>query len=77
MRLYSLKDRTVININTGERMASAASCDFEIDEDNGRIEAMLIPQGKMKMLFSNEPDYLRVPWEKITKIGVDTIMINL
>ena len=77
MNLSGLKDRIIININNGEKLGILGNCDLKIDEKQGKIVAVLIPQGKVKTFFSGEIQYLTVPWENIVKIGMDTIMINL
>lgn len=77
MRLSSLKDRAIININNGERMGTLAYCDLSIDENDGKILALLVPKRKLKVLFSNESDHIEIPWDKIVKIGIDTIMVDI
>ena len=50
---------------------------MKIDEKEGKIEAVLIPQGKARTFFSGEIQYLTIPWESIVKIGMDTIMVDI
>ncbi|WP_290772805.1 YlmC/YmxH family sporulation protein [Anaerofustis sp.] len=77
MNLSQLKDRIIVNINNGEKLGILGNCDLQIDEKEGKIEAVLIPQGKARTFFSGEIQYLTIPWESIVKIGMDTIMIDI
>lgn len=76
MKLSDLKDRIIVNINNGEKMGVLGNCDLKIDEKEGKIEAVLIPQGKVRAFFSGEMEYTTVAWENIVKIGMDTIMVD-
>ena len=77
MHLEELKNRIIVNINNGEKLGVLGNCDLKIDEKQGKIEAVLIPQGKARKFFSGEIEYLTIPWDSIVKIGMDTIMVNL
>lgn len=78
MKFENLKERELININTGEKLGLFGSCDLNIDIETGKIISLLIPEGKaFFQLFNNDEKYVEVPWEKIVKIGKDTIMISL
>ncbi len=71
--LGDLHDKEVINTCTGARLGFV--CDVEIDLCAGRLIAILVP-GEGGGLFSKAPD-LRIPWEKIERIGKDTILVAL
>ncbi len=77
MTFFSMKNKTIINITTGEKIGLLGSCDLKVDEKDGRIEAILMPKSKFASLFSQESDYIEIPWSKIKKIGVDTIIVEL
>lgn len=77
MNLSDLKDRIIVNMNNGEKIGILGSCDLQIDEKKGTIIAVLVPKGKTRSFFSGEVEYMVIPWEKIVKIGMDTIMINM
>jgi len=77
MNLEQLKNRIILNINNGEKLGILGNCDLQIDEKQGKIEAVLIPQGKTRTFFSGEVQYLKIPWDSIVKIGMDTIMVDI
>lgn len=74
VKISEIKQREVININDGKRLGIVY--DVEIDMDNGRIDAIVIPgTGRILGLFSKESDIV-VSWENIKKIGTDVILID-
>jgi YlmC/YmxH family sporulation protein len=78
MRLSDMRDKDIVNINTGQRMAQFKSCDLIINEDTGKVEAIVLGQIRQGFFsFANEDMNLQVPWENIVKIGVDTIMVDI
>lgn len=76
VKISDLRMREVINIADGRRLGPIK--DIDIDLEQGRITAIILPyQGARLMgLFSRENEII-VPWEKIVKIGVDVILVEL
>ncbi len=75
MKTSELRARDVINIVNGKRLGLVA--DLELDLDQGRILAIVIPgPGRFFGLFGKEKDYV-IPWEKIAKIGDDVILVDV
>ncbi len=78
MKLTEMRDKDIVNINTGQRMANFKSCDLIINETNGKIEAIVLGQVRQGFfIFANEDLNVQIPWEKIVKIGIDTIMVDI
>ncbi len=78
MKLTEMRDKDIVNINTGQRMANFKSCDLIINETSGKIEAIVLGQVKQGFfIFANEDLNVQIPWEKIIKIGIDTIMVDI
>lgn len=51
--------------------------DLEIDLAAGRVKDIIIPGGgKLLGIFGRDND-VYVPWEKIVKIGLDVILVDL
>lgn len=71
--LTDLRDKEVINTCNGRRLGYVT--DVEIDLCAGKLTAILVP-GECAGLFSRAED-LRIPWEKIERIGKDTILVAL
>lgn len=75
LRLSDLRDKEIININDGQRLGYPV--DFDIDVEKGLLTGMIIPgEAKIMSLFSKGND-IYVNWDRIIKIGVDTILVNL
>lgn len=75
IKISDLRIREVVNIVDGRRLGLIK--DIDIDLEAGRIAAIVLPgQGRFLGLFGRD-DELIVPWEKIKKIGVDTILVEI
>ncbi len=69
-----LKD--VIDINQGKKLGFID--DVDIDLENGRINAIIIPAHPNKILsFFSKKNDLIIRWEDIQKIGEDVILVNV
>jgi YlmC/YmxH family sporulation protein len=74
IKISELKQREVININDGRRLGIVY--DVEIDMEEGKIDAIVVPgTGRVFGLFSKESDIV-VSWENIKKIGTDVILVE-
>ncbi|NLZ93811.1 MAG: YlmC/YmxH family sporulation protein [Firmicutes bacterium] len=75
VKISDLRNRDVVNVVDGRRLG--VIYDLDLDLENGRIAAIIIPgQSRLFNLFGGAQDYV-IPWEKIVKIGVDTILVEL
>ena len=70
-----MRTKEVISVLDGKRLGLIG--DLEIDLVAGRVKGIVIPGGgKILGLFGRDND-IYVPWEKIVKIGVDVILVDL
>lgn len=76
MILGNLRNKVIINVLTGEKIGYLRNCDLQINESEGKIEAILMPKNKLVGLFCQEEDYIKINWQDIVKIGPDSILIN-
>ncbi len=76
MRLSELSGKEIVDINKAERLGILGQTDLEINVNNGKIEAMLIPSLKWFGMKKHGSD-IRVEWEQIKKIGQDMIIIDM
>lgn len=75
LKVSDLREKEVINLYNGERVGYIY--DFDIDMENGTITGIIIPaEGKVLSFFSKNHD-IHVSWNKIIKVGTDTILVNL
>lgn len=75
INLSEMKEKEVINIRNGERLGFIY--DFEIDLENGKVLAAIIPAyGKVLSIFNRNRD-LFIPWQNIFKIGQDIILVDM
>lgn len=77
IKISDMRDREIINIVDGRRLGPIK--DIELDLEKGRIKAIVLPGmsgGRILGLFGRSDD-LVVPWEKIVRIGVDVILVEV
>lgn len=70
--INNMRNMEVIDINTGRKLGIIK--DFVIDCDEYRIASIVIPTQKVSWL-AKESD-IEIPWNRITKIGVDVILVD-
>lgn len=74
-RSSDFRQKEVINVSDGKRLGFVS--DVEIDLENGRVEAIILPGvGKLFGLLGKDNEFY-IPWEKIKKIGEDIILVDL
>lgn len=74
-RSSQFKQKEVINISDGRRLGFVS--DIEINLDDGRIEAIIIPgAGRLFSLIGKDTEFV-IPWDRIKKIGEDIILVDL
>lgn len=67
--------KAVIDIRTGRHLG--ALVDVEIDDESGKITAIVVPgEAKFFGVLGGGPDIV-IPWSKIKKIGPDCILVDL
>jgi YlmC/YmxH family sporulation protein len=70
-----LREREVVNVLDGKRLGLAS--DLEIDAETGKVKAIVVPgPGKFLWVFGKSDDFV-IPWEKIKRIGVDVILVEV
>jgi len=75
LKVSELRNREVINVADGRKLGTI--CDLDIDLENGRVAAIVVPGGgRLYSLFGGGRDYV-ISWEDIVKIGVDTILVEI
>ena len=68
----SLCEKQVISCSDGAVLGSIT--DIEIATEECRVTALIIEE--KRGLFSKMRSDIRIPWDKIEKIGVDVIIVN-
>jgi|GEM_PF-445643 len=67
--------KEVIDIRTGRRLGELV--DVEIDDETGRITAIVVPgESKFFGFVGSGPDIV-IPWSRIRRIGPDCILVEL
>ena len=72
--LTVLTEKQVINLCDGKILGNAI--DFKIDVCSGRLTAIILPGESGFFGFKKCMDII-IPWEKICKIGEDTIIVDI
>lgn len=75
VRISNLWMLDVINVVDGRRLGNIV--DLDIDMETGQINELIISgAGRGFSLFGRRED-IAVPWEKIIKIGIDVILVDM
>lgn len=76
VKISDLRAREVINIIDGRRLGPIK--DIDIDLEEGRICAIVLPSygGRLMGIFGRDNEIV-IPWDKIVRIGVDVILVEL
>ena len=75
IKLSEMREKEVINIRDGVKIGLIY--DFEIDLQNGRVMAIVIPgPGKILGVFGKNND-LVINWKRIVRIGIDAILVDI
>ena len=67
-----LKSKEVINLTSGARMGKII--DLILDTKSKTVLGLVVP-GARKLFQPNEDIF--IPWKNISKIGTDTILVNI
>lgn len=74
-RSAEIKQKEVINMSDGRRLGFVS--DVEINMDEGRIEAIILPgSGRLFGILGKDSEFV-IPWEKIKKIGEDIVLVDI
>lgn len=71
-RTRELREKSVI---TCDGRCLGNICDFEVDACSGRIDAIFVPADCGGLFFGRGED-IRIPWDKISRIGEDAILVE-
>ncbi|MGI6553236.1 MAG: YlmC/YmxH family sporulation protein [Bacillota bacterium] len=75
LKVSDLRMRDVINIVDGRRLGAIKDIDLDLEE--GRIRSIILPGTGRFMGWLGRNDDLVIPWEKIRKLGVDVILVEM
>lgn len=75
IKTSELRDKEVININTGKKLGNII--DIEVNLEEGRIEGIVLPGDNKLFRFFNKQSEIYIPWESIKKIGSDVILVDI
>ncbi|MCC5909852.1 MAG: YlmC/YmxH family sporulation protein [Clostridiaceae bacterium] len=77
MRFSNMGGKEIVNLSDGSRLGIIADSDLLIDEKNGKIIALLVPDEKGLLNFFSSNSLMEIPWDAIKKIGNDMMIIEL
>ncbi|MGB4505274.1 MAG: YlmC/YmxH family sporulation protein [Syntrophaceticus sp.] len=75
LKISELRLHDVINIIDGKRLGMIS--DIDIDVENGHVKSIILPGNSRFFNFFAKNEEIIIPWEKIVKIGVDVILVEL
>lgn len=74
-KISELREREIVNILDGRRLGPAD--DLEIDVETGMIKALVVLGSSGFLGLFGRNDEIIIPWERIQKIGVDVVLVDL
>ncbi|WP_054694835.1 YlmC/YmxH family sporulation protein [Syntrophomonas palmitatica] len=77
MRLNDLVGKEMVNIYDGMRMGTVGDSDMLIDEENGQIISIILPNRGNAFNFWTDRQKMVVPWEAVKKIGREVIVVEI
>ncbi len=69
-----LREKDVINSCDGVKLGRVS--ELELDVDCGKVCALIVTPECFSSMFSSKHN-IRVPWDKIIKIGCDIILVDV
>ncbi len=75
LRTSDLQMLDVVNVADGRRLGTVR--DLDIDVASGTIRALLVPLPGSGFLSLGRRNEIAVPWDKVVKIGIDCILVDL
>ena len=75
IKISELRAREIINIVDGRRLGVIK--DIDINLAQGKISALILPGSGRMLGFWGKEEEFSVPWEKIIKIGIDVILVEV
>ena len=77
MRLKELIGKEIVNIDDGFRLGVVGDSDLIIDQQTGKIEAIVIPDKNAFWSSWFDSKCLTIPWSAIKKIGKEIIVVEI
>ncbi len=74
IKISELRSRDVVNVLDGKRLGNII--DIDLDLNNGRIVAIVLPGRQKGFGFFSKREDITVPWDKIVRIGHDVILVE-
>lgn len=74
VKTSDLRMLDVVNIGDGRRLGNVY--DIDLDVETGEILALILPGEGGFFGFGRRPD-IEIPWNRIVRIGVDVILVDL
>lgn len=77
MRLSDLEGKDIVNIYDGRRLGTVAETDLVVDEYNGEIVSLIMPNRGNFMNLWVDRQRLTIPWDAVKKIGREVVVIDV
>jgi YlmC/YmxH family sporulation protein len=74
IRTSDLAEKDVITLKEGRNLGPIS--DIEVNLEEGRVEAVLIPGTNRFLSFFSRENDLMIPWKDIVNIGIDVILVE-
>lgn len=74
-KITELGVRDIVNLTDGAKLGPVR--DVHVDSETGKVHALVLSPGKKFFGLLRAGREVMVSWEKVKKIGVDTILVEV
>ncbi len=75
MKFLELRQKDVINCNSGEKLGFVVDLEFEVS--NGCICYLIVPKANKILNCFGKNQVFRIPYKRIVKIGHDAVLVDI
>ena len=75
MKFLELRQKDVINCNTGERLGFVIDLEFEIH--TGQICYLIVPKSTKMIICVGKNKIYKIPYKNVVRIGRDTVLVDI
>lgn len=76
MRLSELKNKEIIDVESGVRLGRITECEVSFDATSGRLYDIMIPDTTAVLRLFGKTEMKRIKWHQIRKISQEFVLIG-
>lgn len=76
MRLSELKNKEIIDVDTGMRLGRIGECEVAFDATSGKLCELLICDESKSFSWFGKTEMKRIGWQRICRISEDFVLVG-